>query len=201
MPAFFFSGLHFLLLLPVWLQLFRRSPQSLPVFYERLFYCFDLVCSDPVRRNLVQQAQLKFRFNNGGSFLTVLLGLFGNTFPMNGNWYPDKYENTPDFRRDMAIPEIIKWAVFSLAALLGFFRDPIFEERFSDYLLLSYIYYHPLVSVRSFGRGRIYRFSRLLWLFTAVLYGAGAYSRLSFCRINDGAAQKHTLPEYEHILS
>ena len=90
---------------------------------------------------------------------------------------------------------------FQSCCIAGFFRDPIFEERFSDYLLLSYIYYHPLVSVRSFGRGEDLSFFQITVAVYSRSYGAGAYSRLSFCRINDGAAQKHTLPEYEHILS
>ena len=92
----------------------------------------------------------------------VLLGLFGNTFPMNGNWYPDKYENTPDFRRDMAIPEIIKWAVFSLAALLGFSGIPYLRSvsQIICYYLIFIII--PLYPFEALGAGRIYRFSRLL---------------------------------------
>lgn len=166
---FSFLASNFLLLLPVWLQLFRRSPQSLPVFMSAYFTVLTLFVLTRYAGTLFSRRSWKFRFNNGGSFLTVLLGLFGNTFPMNGNWYPDKYENTPDFRRDMAIPEIIKWAVFSLAALLGFSGIPYLRSvsQIICYYLIFIII--PLYPFEALGAGRIYRFSRLLWLFTAVL--------------------------------
>lgn len=166
---FSFLASNFLLLLPVWLQLFRRSPQSLPVFMSAYFTVLTLFVLTRYAGTLFSRRSWKFRFNNGGSFLTVLLGLFGNTFPMNGNWYPDKYENTPDFRRDMAIPEIIKWAVFSLAALLAFTGIPYLRSvsQIICYYLIFIII--PLYPFEALGAGRIYRFSRLLWLFTAVL--------------------------------
>lgn len=166
---FSFLASNFLLLLPVWLQLFRRDLQSLPVYMCACFTVLALFALTRYVGTLFSRRCWKFRLNNGGSFLTVLLGLFGNTFPMNGNWYPDKYENTPAFRRDMAIPEIIKWVVFSLAALLAFTGVPYLKNlsQIICYYLVFIII--PLYPFESLGAGRIYRYSKILWLFTAVL--------------------------------
>lgn len=165
---FFFIS-NFVLLLPMWASLIYKNPGSVPVFTGAYLTVLALFVLPRYTGTLFSSHNWEFRLNNGGSFLTVLLSIFGNTFPMNGNWYPDKYENTPAFRRDMAIPEILKWAVFSLAALLVFTGVPYFRivSRIVCYYLIFLIV--PLYPFESLGAGRIYRFSRIMWLITAVL--------------------------------
>ncbi len=59
----------------------------------------------------------QFRLNNGGAGIIAVVNFFGGIFPMSGNWYPHKYENTDEFRRDMGMVALAEWAF--IAALTG----------------------------------------------------------------------------------
>lgn len=59
----------------------------------------------------------QFRLNNGGAGIIALVNYFGGIFPMSGNWYPQKYENTREFRRDLGLVAVTEWAF--IAGLTG----------------------------------------------------------------------------------
>lgn len=164
---FFLANL--LLLLPIWAGLIRKDPGSIPCYAGAYATVLALFILPRYAGTRFSRHHWEFRLNNGGGFLTILLSIWGNTFPMNGNWYPDTYENTPDFRRDMAVPELFKWAAFSLAALSGFTNVPFFRSvsQFACYYLVFFII--PLYPFESLGAGRIYRYSKIIWLLTAIL--------------------------------
>ena len=169
LQLFYFFLANILLILPMWAGLIRKDPGSIPCSAGAYFAVLALFILTRYAGTRFSRHPWEFRLNNGGSFLTILLSIWGNPFPMNGNWYPDTYENTPAFRRDMAVPELFKWAAFSLAALSGLSNIPFFRSisQIACYYLVFLII--PLYPFESLGAGRIYRFSKVIWLFTAII--------------------------------
>lgn len=78
---FSFLASNFLLLLPVWLQLFRRSPQSLPVFMSAYFTVLALFVLTRYAGTLFSRRSWKFRFNNGGMLSHRPSGSFWKYLP------------------------------------------------------------------------------------------------------------------------
>lgn len=118
---------------------------------------------------LFNKEKWKFRLNNGGSFLPILLSLFGCTFLMNANWYPDRYEKTDEFKRKLALPEIFKWLVFSFLPLLSLTQ--ILYLKMLGQLSCYYLIFMaiPIYPFESFGGGRIYRYSKKIWAITLLI--------------------------------
>ena len=49
-----------------------------------------------------------------------MTSIWGNVLPMNVNWNPDTYENIIDFKRKLAVPELVKWFLLILLPPLAF---------------------------------------------------------------------------------
>lgn len=162
-----FFLLNMLLVFPLWFGFYQRQS-------EKLLYCVPaylsiLIIFTGIRviGGWMSKEKWMYRFNNGGALITLFLSIWGNTFPMNANWYPQTYENTKAFRRKMAIPEIIKLCVCMLLPLLAFTENDYLRQmaQISCYFLILMIF--PVYPFEALGGGRIYRYSKAIWAVTA----------------------------------
>ncbi len=108
----------------------------------------------------------KFRHNNGGALICALICLVG-VFPMVGNWYPERYEKTKEFRRDMGITALAEWLF-----LLGITAFAVFSGSSSQTILTImgqfgtfFLIYRmiPFYPFESFGGGRVLSWNK--WLY------------------------------------
>lgn len=164
-----FLLVNLLFAFPMWLRLFAKHTDALPAYLGAYATILALVLLPRFFGGIFSKEKYSFRMNNCGGILTILLSYFGNVFPMNANWYPNKYENSDSFRRKLAIPELVKWGIFSLLPLLAFtpykYTQAIAELSciFLVFLMI------PLYPFDAYGAGRIYRYKKWLWLVTAVV--------------------------------
>lgn len=166
---FIFLFANILLLLPLWIQNFIENKNSfLQSFIAYFTVLLVFVCCRAVGK-IIGKNKWHFRLNNGGVILPLLLSVFGCTFLMNGNWYPDEYDNTDVFKKKLAIPELTKWLVFSLLPLLGFIDNTYFStlSKTACYFLIFMII--PIYPFESLGAGRIFRYNKKIWLATFIV--------------------------------
>jgi len=95
--------------------------------------------------------------------LSIVGALLGAFIPIGGGFYPEKYENTPKFRRDMAITAILPWLF--LLALMPLFQ--IFGLNQIIVVVLLIFRCIPWVSV-NMGTSRIFHWNKVLWLAMAL---------------------------------
>ena len=129
---------------------------------------------------LLARREWKFRFNNGGGLLMLLLGFVNSVFPMNGNWYLPHYENNEKDRKSMALTELVKWGVFlffPFAALSGTVYGKCLSQIASVFMVYSIV---PIYPFEHFGAGRIYRYNKWVWLITSVITAAVVFFADSF---------------------
>lgn len=115
---------------------------------------------------LLTKRKWKFRFTDGGLIFTVLNSLIGGTFPAIGNWYPNKYEDTSDFRKDMGIVSIVSWVVTIILVLLPILLNSdnrllISTSKISEIFLgIRIITIYP---ASAFGGMRVYDWNKFVW--------------------------------------
>lgn len=164
-----FLLVNILLNLLLWVTTFYTSTEKMLVYLSAYILILLLFIGLRYLGSSFNKNKWKFRLNNGGSFITILLSFFGNVFPMNANWYPNEYEKTSEFRKKLAIPEIVKWIGFSLLPLL-IFKQSLFLNLVgkiaSYYLIFMIIPFYPF---ESFGGGRIYNYNKKIWFMTCLL--------------------------------
>ncbi|MBE6024698.1 MAG: GNAT family N-acetyltransferase [Cellulosilyticum sp.] len=165
--AFFLCNL--LVVCPLGIRLFNEGIERICLFLLAYITVLAVFILPRLLGGITSKRQWHFRFNNGGSFISLGLSTLGTIFPMNANWYPDHYENTKVLKRQLALPELVKWCLFSLLVLFDFATQPYFHEvaRISCNLLIFSVV--PLYPFEGFGAGRIYRYNRKLWLVTAII--------------------------------
>lgn len=105
-----------------------------------------------------------FRLNNGGILVCLLVNL-GVVYPMVGNWYPDKYEKTPEFKRDMGIQALCGWLFVLIMTVVAIMAG--------DHVLLNYLgnigwmflFYRmvPIFPFESFGGRRVFEWNRYVY--------------------------------------
>jgi len=119
----------------------------LSVFIGQVFFGFI--------GTLFTKRKWRFRFTDGGLILLGVVSFGAGFMPMIGNWYPHEYENTPEFRRDMAIVSIASW-LFLFA--IGVVWPPT-VGLVSILLIYRCIFFigDPL---KSYGGQRVYDWSR-----------------------------------------
>lgn len=117
----------------------------------------------------------RFRLNSGGGLICALVNTFGGVFPMVGNWYPERYDDTPAFRRDMARGALLAWILTLLltATPLLFGRD-IAYLRYLGQIGLPFLVYRVLAfyPFESFGGRRVLRWNRWAYGVLAALSAA-----------------------------
>ena len=115
---------------------------------------------------LFSKRKWNFRFTGGGAFLYFILNIIPNLFfPVIGNWYPIRYENTPNFKRDMAVNVISVWLFLLCLLILG---------KSIEFVPMLFIHVPNIVSViiilkclpvpvfESGGFGRIFKWNKVV---------------------------------------
>lgn len=113
-----------------------------------------------------------FRLCNGGAAVCALVNLKAGVLPMAGSWYPESYQNTNAFRRDMGIQALTGWVFVLLLTLFSTFMSE--QHIFLRYLnqmgaiLLLYRVF-PIYPFEFFGSRRVYRWNRGIYFLMAAL--------------------------------
>ena len=120
---------------------------------------------------LFSKRKWKFRINSCGAVVVAFINI-GAAYPLIGNWYPEKYENTKEFKRDMGIPALFEW-IFLLVILVGS-KIMMPQHIFFKYLIqivMTFIFYRILAvyPFESFGGGRVYRWNKFLYLMMSII--------------------------------
>ena len=107
-----------------------------------------------------------FRFTNGGGLIYLIINLAtGRFFPLIGNWYPLRYENTPGFRRDMAVNAVAVWVfLLALAAARVMPGEPPVFLAYAQGIASALLVYRclPVAVFGSSGFGRVFRWNRIV---------------------------------------
>ena len=113
----------------------------------------------------------QFRMTGGGGVICAAVNLIG-LLPMTGNWYPQHYENTPAFRRDMGLTALAGWLFLLLVvgfASLWPAELPLLHALRTigaNLMLFRILAFYPF---ESFGGQRVLRWSPRLFLLLATL--------------------------------
>jgi len=111
----------------------------------------------------------RFRLTQGGFILAPLLGLFA-FYPMIGNWYPIKYENTPKFRRDLAFNSILTWLfLFGVVISVRFTGNLVLAGMGQIAVLFLVFRCIPIVPFSSYGSGRVYEWNKVVFALFAIV--------------------------------
>jgi len=113
---------------------------------------------------LFSKREWEFRATSGGSAIYLLVNAFARFFPVIGNWYPLRYENTPGFRRDMAISAIAAWAFLIGLAAAGIIAGDAsaFLSSVSRIASVALVYRClPVAVFDSSGFGRVFKWNKL----------------------------------------
>ncbi|MCL2193196.1 MAG: GNAT family N-acetyltransferase [Treponema sp.] len=107
-----------------------------------------------------------FRFTNGGGLIYLIINLAARRFfPLIGNWYPLHYENTPRFKRDIAVNAIAVW-VFLLglvAAGVITYTPPVLLTYASGIASALLIYRClPVAVFGSSGFWRVFKWNKIV---------------------------------------
>lgn len=175
LQIFFYFFVNLLLLFPLWIRLYHRDAGSFLWSFLAYGTLLALFIMSRYAGKIISKNKGKFRLNQGGSFLLLLLAFFGNVFFMNANWYPEKYENTDEFRKGLAIPEIIKWFLFVLLPWVGMIPNSYCQalgHLAQAFLIFIIIPFYPF---EAFGGGRIYRYKKKLWLVMVIVTAAECF--------------------------
>ena len=117
-----------------------------------------------------------FRFIEGGFIVYMLINIFG-IFPLIGGWYPVRYENTPEFKRDMGINAASVWVFLLCLKTASLFIDNLIMAYISSVVtILIILRCLPIPVFYSAGFGRIYSWNKIVF---GLLAAASIYFVLS----------------------
>jgi len=159
--------LHMLLLAPA--LIFSEAGLSLAAAFGIVFA--GNVLAGYLGTLFSQKRKWRFRQPGGGIFICFINAAFGIFFPMCGNWYPARYENTPRFRRDLALNSICSW-LFLLAIyfagfwLLGAYRVLTYAVQLSGILLILRCI--PVPPFGPYGGWRVFRWNKAIFVLLAI---------------------------------
>ena len=117
-----------------------------------------------------RRREWRYRMPSGGLLVCVVFAVLGAFIPMAGNFYPEKYENSAEFRRDMGLSALLPWLfLLGLYILTDFFGDSFrfigggFQAAVGILLLIRCIPF----TVINLGSVRVFRWSKVLCLILA----------------------------------
>ncbi|NLO38646.1 MAG: GNAT family N-acetyltransferase [Ruminiclostridium sp.] len=153
------------------LTIFRRPENALTFFIAYFIFLSGGILAGYFG-TLLSRRKWHFRFNNGGGLVCASIQLTGNMFPMVGNWYPEEYENSDEFRKDMGMTALFGWVFvlfLSILSILMLSQHVIFRYfREIGFLFLIYriLAIYPF---ESYGGRRIYQWKRGIYLLMAII--------------------------------
>ncbi len=127
---------------------------------------------------LLTKEKWNFRLNSGGAILCILITFLGNVFPLIGNWYPNKYENSSKFRRNMGIVALCEWVYMIGVTILGILlKDSYPNFRWlaqvgALFLIYKIIFVYPF---ESFGGNRVFKWNKGVYVTCAIISGILIY--------------------------
>ena len=113
----------------------------------------------------------KFRLNSCGGVIVALVNMVA-VFPLIGNWYPTKYENTDAFKKAMGLSALCEWLFMlciTIAASTLQSQYILFKYLFqlgSAFLMFRIIAIYPF---ESFGGRRVYHWNKWLYSILGIL--------------------------------
>lgn len=121
---------------------------------------------------LLTKEKWHYRLNSGGGVLCLLMTVFGGIFPLIGNWYPSKYENTDKFKKNMGIVALSEWIFMMAITLISI----LYKESFSFlnytgaigalFLIFKIIFVYPF---ECFGGNRVIRWNKWIYGVCAIV--------------------------------
>ena len=112
---------------------------------------------------LFSKRKWNFRFIGGGMPVYFIISLATRGFfPLIGNWYPSRYENTPEFKRDMAINAIVVWLFLLGLAAVGKIAGDSLQVVSEIVSLLLFFRCLPVPTFESLGFGRVFRWNKIV---------------------------------------
>jgi len=162
-----------LALLPVLIAVITSAviPSNLPILLSRLLIVFGGVILFSYIPTLFSGRKWHYRMPTGGLLLASILSIFGFFMPMAGNWYPDRYENTQAFRRDMGISALLPWVYLlgiSIAARLFEGVSMFFGARVLVVIGVLLVFRCIPSPVVNLGSVRVFRWSKVLCVLLAL---------------------------------
>jgi len=121
---------------------------------------------------LFNRRKWKFRFIKSGFFTSVVILLIGGVFPMIGSWYPEEYEKTEEFKKDLGVSAWAAWLGVILSAAVSF--APGLDYPFFRYLytISSVLLFYRILAVypfSGFGGSRVFNWNKIIYGFTAAV--------------------------------
>ena len=160
--------IHSFLALALFVRGFDATETPLMFFASILPSLFIIFCGTILFgyvSTLPSKRKWHYRMPTGGLFLSVVFCIFGLFLPMAGNWYPDRYENTAKFRRDMGLSALLSWLfVIGILIAMRLFGDDVLVlnsnvQTIAIILLLFRCVPFPVVNQ---GSVRVFRWSKIL---------------------------------------
>jgi hypothetical protein len=140
--------------------------EQLPIIILSLLIVFGGIIIFGYIGTLFSCRKWRYRMTNGGFLISLAISFFRGFFPMAGNWYPDRYENSPKFRRDLGICALLPWIyLVGLLVLARLFDDNSILSggtltiTVTVILIIKCIPIHPI----SFGSARVFFWNKILW--------------------------------------
>lgn len=114
----------------------------------------------------------KFHMNNCGGLMCIILNMLGSVLTLTGNWYPESYEKTDKFRKDIGIIALAEWILTLTFYLISayFINKHIFFKYLlkisGTFLIYTIIILYPF---ESYGGKRVYDWNKFIYGFIAIL--------------------------------
>ena len=127
---------------------------------------------------LLSKRSWQFRLTTGGLLLCLLFGAVSRIFiPVIGGWYPDRYENTPRFQRDLAVVSMAGWLfLLPFAALPLLAPDPgLFLAYVSAFATVLLVFRCLPFSIGALGGERVFNWSKVVWALQVAVSGLVVY--------------------------
>jgi len=126
---------------------------------------------------LLTKRKWRFRLVAGGAVIclvNIVIALVVRLFyfiPLVGNWYPHNYENSPHFRKDLAINAIFVWVyLLVLSAITIITGSSVPFLKYVSYIasMLLILRCLPFDPVTSYGGGRVFEWNKIVYAAFAI---------------------------------